>query len=363
MANRLIIAAAGSGKTTRVVREALGATDKRTLVTTFTVSNEREITKKFYELNGCIPSHVVVQTWFSFLLEHGVKPFQGPLTDRKIGGVFLVNGASSRYVSEDNFDRYYCTKDFQVYSDKLAKLVVKCNQKSNGRVVERISRVFPRIFIDEVQDMSGYDLALMKLLMQSVSSVLIVGDPRQTTYGTHDEIRYKKYKNGKIREFVQNECGLSLCEIDASSLRTSYRCGEKICRIADQLYPEYTPCSSAQTEVTGHDGVFLVRKTDVARYLTTFKPMQLRDTRRVSVSTGFPAMNFGDAKGLTFDRVLIYPTADFVKWLKDRRSDLKPRTRSRFYVGITRAKYSASIVMDFSEQTAIDGVEKHVFND
>lgn len=76
MANKLIIAAAGSGKTIYIVNEALREPTRKTLITTFTDANEREIIKKFYELNGSVPSHVVVQTWFSFLLERGVKPFQ-----------------------------------------------------------------------------------------------------------------------------------------------------------------------------------------------------------------------------------------------------------------------------------------------
>ena len=31
----------------------------------------------------------------------------------------------------------------------------------------------------------------------------LVGDPRQTTYRTHYEIKYKKYAGGKIVNFVQ----------------------------------------------------------------------------------------------------------------------------------------------------------------
>lgn len=51
MVNRLIIAAAGSGKTTYLVKQAMQQSD-RVLITTYTIANEREIRKKFIELNG-----------------------------------------------------------------------------------------------------------------------------------------------------------------------------------------------------------------------------------------------------------------------------------------------------------------------
>ena len=50
MVNRLIIAAAGSGKTTYLVRQAMQQSDS-VLITTYTIANELEIRKKFVELN------------------------------------------------------------------------------------------------------------------------------------------------------------------------------------------------------------------------------------------------------------------------------------------------------------------------
>lgn len=47
MSNKLIVAAAGSGKTTYLVNEALKIVDEKVLITTFTEANENEIRKKF----------------------------------------------------------------------------------------------------------------------------------------------------------------------------------------------------------------------------------------------------------------------------------------------------------------------------
>ena len=54
----LIIAAAGAGKTTFLVKKALEISEN-VLITTYTDANEQSIRDKFYEINGCIPSNSV----------------------------------------------------------------------------------------------------------------------------------------------------------------------------------------------------------------------------------------------------------------------------------------------------------------
>lgn len=46
MKNRLILAAAGSGKTQYIINEAIKITDAKVLITTYTISNTDEIKKK-----------------------------------------------------------------------------------------------------------------------------------------------------------------------------------------------------------------------------------------------------------------------------------------------------------------------------
>ena len=112
--NKLIIAAAGAGKTTHLVNEALRITSDKVLITTFTESNEQEIKKKFFEQKGCIPSNVVVQTWFSFLIQQGVKPYQSFLYEDKVTGLLLVNKKSGlRY--------YYNGKPVYYKEDDVAQ--------------------------------------------------------------------------------------------------------------------------------------------------------------------------------------------------------------------------------------------------
>ena len=63
--NKLMLAAAGSGKTTFLVEKSKKIKDENVLITTYTEANEAEIINKF---KGRIPRNITIQTWFSFLL-------------------------------------------------------------------------------------------------------------------------------------------------------------------------------------------------------------------------------------------------------------------------------------------------------
>lgn len=114
MVNRLIIAAAGSGKTTYLVRQAMQQADN-VLITTYTIANELEIRKKFIEHNGCVPHNVTIQTWYSFILQHGVRPFQWVVLDDKINGMILVNEKSREKYDGKFGPVYYGEDDYRNY--------------------------------------------------------------------------------------------------------------------------------------------------------------------------------------------------------------------------------------------------------
>jgi DNA helicase-2/ATP-dependent DNA helicase PcrA len=359
MSSKLMIAGAGAGKTTWLVNKALKIKNSRVLITTFTEANEQGIKEKIYEINGCIPANITVMTWFSFLLRHGVRPYQSAIYDGDIAGMLLVNKKSGYrftnsqgrpiYYGEKDTVPFYLSRSSKIYSDKIAKFVVRANEKTNGLVLNRISRIFSNIFIDEVQDLAGYDLEIIKLLENKHISLLMVGDPRQVTYHTHDELKNKKYNDGNIAGFITDHCrGI---EIDEKTLNKSYRNNQLICDFANTIYPQYSPCESFGRTSTGHDGVFLVSTNMVDQYIEEYHPVLLRDKSTVKVSNNGVALNFGDSKGLTFDRVLIYPTKPMQDWIKNANSKLEPKSRARLYVAITRAKYSVAFINDDIDAT------------
>ncbi|MFH1798825.1 MAG: UvrD-helicase domain-containing protein [Candidatus Omnitrophota bacterium] len=242
--------------------------------------------------------------------------------------------------------------------------MVICNEDHNSEVVSRISRIYPNIFIDEVQDLAGHDLEVLKLLFESLSKVILVGDPRQGTYSTNNSAKNKQYKKSQIVHFFESDEIQKKLYLDSISLTTNYRSNQKICDFANRLFPDHVATNSWQTEITRHDGIFLVREQDVDSYFDEYACcVQLRDkVTEKRVNNQYDTINFGNSKGLSFDRVLIYPTKPMMDWIKNNRSDLKPTSRSRFYVAVTRARYSVGIVYDYSDDEVIEGAEKFQLN-
>ena len=402
-----MIAAAGSGKTQFIVNRALeilkNNPSSRILITTYTINNREEIRERFLMLNNkFIPENVSIQTWFSFLLQHGAKPYKYDVLgqDFDIRGIFFVNERSGKkctkvdpitnkeypiyWGEKENINKYYFTKDNKIYTDKLSQFVFRCNEKSNRLLISRLSEIYTHIFVDEVQDLAGYDLDLLKLLLESGIKILMVGDPRQVVYKTHYEAKNKSYKDGKIKEFIEAKCNKKkkeICEIDEKTLNNSHRNCQEICDFASSLYRELKktePCNDCNPSChlpNKHSGIFLVKKLDVKNYLETQKQViQLRNNKNVKTEESHPTFNFGESKGKTFDRVLIYPTKPIVKFLKDwelqKTVQEKGKTEiknafsiSDFYVALTRARYSVGIVLDYKEEDVfIEGVQKWKYN-
>ncbi|GBD62427.1 UvrD-helicase domain-containing protein [Tetragenococcus halophilus] len=248
-------------------------------------------------------------------------------------------------LKKKDVNKYFFNNDYQIYSDKLSSFVVKCDDINSGSVVARISSLFSNIFIDEVQDLAGYDLEIIKRLLGSDSVVKMTGDPRQVTYHTHFSPKIKKYNEGKIQDFITTECEKSKCLINNDTLKDSWRNNERICNFASKLFPEQPQCQSLQMKKTAHDGVFLVKEKDVDKYLAEYSPLQLRYNRRTKkINTNYAVKNFGESKGTTHDRVLIYPTKKMLNWILKGVEIDSFEVKCKFYVAITRAKFSVGIV-------------------
>lgn len=138
----LIIAAAGAGKTTFLVKKALEISEN-VLITTYTDANEQSIRDKFYEINGCIPSNVTIMPWFSLLIKHGIRPYQSYLINNRVSGVLLVNKADKNLLRlKDTNEKKYVTASGNVYSNMISKLPCVLDELSNGCVFRRIRKIF-----------------------------------------------------------------------------------------------------------------------------------------------------------------------------------------------------------------------------
>ena len=360
MNNLIYIAAAGSGKTTTLVRKACSLPPSEyVLILTYTDSNEKVIRSKFYQEKGYIPQNVVIQSWFSFLIQHLIKPYQNYLTDDNfvIKGVAMLQDLP-KGIKKANWKRYYFTSLQKAYTEKLSELAYDCNEKSGGKPIQRLCNIFDHIYIDEVQDFAGYDLDLIKLFFLSKSNVIIAGDPRQTIYLTnHNGNKNKGYRNGKILDYLSAQKELKgKYQVDINTLNSSHRCCPEICEYASFITPVFNKTTSLTDCHNKSCGVYLVRENNRTAFLCQYNDsIQLRHSVSTkSIDSNYAVMNFGDSKGLTFDSVLIYPTQPMRKWIENHDEKLEDTSRNKFYVAVTRARYLVGIIWPKDTCSATD---------
>lgn len=339
--NTAVMAAAGSRKTQHIVDCVVGDPTKRVLVTTYTTENLGQLQSRLSLGTSLVPSHVRLMGWFSFLVNECARPYQSTIFD-DIGVINGLNfkGERSPYQPRRDPHRFYLDRTGSMYREGVSDFACRANDASGGLVIKRLSGMFDHIYIDEVQDLAGYDLDLLDLLMNSPIGLTMVGDPRQATYVTNTSSRNRRSRGSGIAEWFGDRS--DRCDIDNRTV--SYRCNQAICDFADGLYPNLPATTSLNSEVTGHDGIFAIKRAEVLDYVEKYTPKVLRYQQRTDTMR-LDAMNIGVSKGSTFDRVLLFPTRPMLAYLNSGDPE-KAGDRSKLYVAVTRAKYSVAFVID-----------------
>lgn len=343
MKNKYIVACAGSGKTTLIIEDTLKFSDPM-LITTFTDENCDEIRRKYYKINGFIPANVTILPWFTFEIRHLINPFLLSYIKTDIKGINLVSKQSTLYTNQQSQNHYLDSND-RIYSDKIALLAYNTISERKDKIINRLKRLFKKIYIDEFQDFAGYDLEIVKELMQNNLSITLVGDPRQKTYSTHFSRKNLKYKDDNER-FIRDKCE-KYCDVDTTTLNNSYRCPESIITYASSMFPNYTPSHSSSESIEG-DGIYVVLRCDILNFLKEEGTVQLRLDSKKRINNTFKVMTFGKSKGSTYENVLIYPTLKIKQAIlsNDFKYIDSRLMLCKCYVALTRAKHKVGIVIE-----------------
>lgn len=375
--NLLILACAGAGKTRHIVEKIKEARssqwnrkDKKILVTTFTNYNTDQIISRCISSNnGKIFEGLEVKTWSAFLLNDCIKPFSKSFEGEKNGRFFYVNGIiekngknggikesfhnnkSGKRIDVEYADiRKYITEGGNVYTNKISQFAFNINKKINELVIKRLEKLYSHIYIDEVQDMCGYDLDLIKLLWDSSIEIISVGDLRQGVFTTH---KSNKYPGMNIKDYILKKKIKNFSE-DSGSLKYSHRNCQEICDYSSAVFPKYErseKCKCGKEECLipkdVKTGVFQINSGEVEKFLTENPDfVQLGDRiLEKKIRVEFPYYNFGKSKGLEFNNVLIFLTGPMIKHLNSNK-DLVESSKADLYVAITRARYSVVLVSD-----------------
>lgn len=373
--NKLYIAAAGAGKTTFLVHHAcdLAKDDnqKSIAIITYTRKNQQEIKNRFIAEQGFVPSNIKICGWFDFLLTYCIRPFMGAVIEDlrcKTVGLMLVNENSGTIKKNGRYFKTYKVGEIKkkyladsnhIYSDKLSEFAYECYTKRTDLFLRRLENIFSSILIDEVQDLSAWDYSIISVLLKIKKlHVVMCGDLRQKTYSTNPGSKWGKYK-GRIDEYLKNVVNKKrqiLIDIDNTTLNYSHRFGKEIADFASLIigddFPKTEPCQckeciKRQEGFQYQKGAFLLKRKDTSAYISQYKPLTLVWDKKHMENVDTVICNYGDAKGMSADSCLIFPTKTIIsKFLSSNQNQLTDNTRCKLYVAVTRARYVSAIVVD-----------------
>ncbi len=383
MIRKLVLASAGAGKTQLLISEAIARyrEGKTVLIVAYTENNQAEIRQRIAREVGAVPDNIKIKGWFTFLLEDLIRPYQRVFFKKRIKNVyfndsnphilngqrFQIRGRQELLQSGELNCKHFLTKGKdRAHTSFLSKLAYRISEAEGihtirevgrkrikeGFSFKRVGEIFDCIILDETQDITGWDYEILAKLSQLENTDFIcVGDFRQTIYLTHHDNKKPNTNAEKLQKFEE-------LSFDRENLFISHRCVQPICSFADNIHihlglpPTESKTKEIPEEFQDHTGVFVVTEEQYEHYCYEYQPIILRDKRTVrpELCENKPALNFGAAKGLGFNRILIIPTPRQKIFLSGDASAFKglktDREQNRFYVAVTRAKYSVAFLSD-----------------
>lgn len=335
------ISAAGAGKTYQICHEAISeANEKRALLVTYTNKGVQSIKHELAKMNdGVLPAKVDVLSWYQFLLREMIKPYQ--TIYYKINQIRSIDFSEYSGINFRSGNSRFINDHSDVLSNEASKLALKINQDTKGLSIKRLADIYSHIFFDEFQDLSGYDLNLIEAFIDYPDiSITMVGDGKQATFSTNRNSKNKKFQKNNIWRFFYD--GYRNGRITIERNPASRRFNSEICDFANKVYSDSNPITTSMSETTNHDGVYFIKKEDIEKYCAIFQPVILRYDQRTD-TMGWRAINYGECKGMTFDRSLIFPNQTFLKFLN---KGIPLKAPEKYYVAVTRARYSICFVVE-----------------
>ncbi|WP_461479658.1 UvrD-helicase domain-containing protein [Paenibacillus sp. PvR148] len=343
--NTLVLACAGSGKTYGMCNDSRSLSEestKKVLMLSYTHKGIYSIKKEYAKQNnGVLDKNLVISTWFQFILKELIRPYQRSFLG-KISQIKTIDFSSMYgvdYAKKDTTS-YFLNRNHDVKANRASEFALLLNKLSDGAVLKRLEDTYACIYIDELQDLVGKDIELLELLFLSSIKIYCVGDYKQATLKTHNPRSDRK--KGGMHVFSYLETCRDSHRINIVKNNTSKRFVSDIAKFANLVYPEDPIIGALETEEPVI-GVFQILQTDIHAYIQHFKPNILKyDVKTPTL--GYPSLNFGVSKGMTLERVLIFPNKPLYSFLLDPSGRLK--APDKYYVGVTRAKYSLAFVVE-----------------
>ncbi|WP_415368086.1 UvrD-helicase domain-containing protein [Erysipelothrix rhusiopathiae] len=227
-------------------------------------------------------------------------------------------------------------KNFDVFQNKISIHLINTEEHLNV-----LNKFFDEVYVDEVQDLYGYDLDLLHTFAKTTCTVFLVGDFYQHTYKSsqfkgYGKIPFKTYF-GYLDSF--EKAGF---DVDTTTLKTSYRCSHEICKFIEDNLKIKIVSSQKNKEVLR----FVKEENEIIELINDINTVKLFYNNWEKYNMN--CQNWGNSKGLTYNSVLVILNKDISKMIEKselhKLSNLAFSTKSKLYVALTRSSGSTFIV-------------------
>ena len=326
MDRRLILAVAGSGKTTFLINKL--DLVHRFLIITYTDNNRDHHRRCIIEKFGYEPENITLLTYFQFLIRVCYRPFLKDIVKAR-GITYKMPDAKTLKLKRNN-PLFYLTKNMYLYHNRIAKL---CQERCAKDIRNRIEKFYDCLMIDEVQDFGGHDFNLIQSIIPQTIDSLFVGDFFQHTYDTSldGNINSSLYKNIKKYKKRWIDNGVM---VDEQTLSNSYRCSPNICEfVQNKLGIAIASHRTDETIVrlieTQEEAESIYAADDIVKLF-------LQEANKYECYS----TNWGASKGLDkFKDICIVLNKTTLKaYRTGNLGTISPSTLRKLYVACTRAK-------------------------
>ncbi len=335
MDKRLILAVAGSGKTTYIINQL--DVEKRYLIVTYTRENTKNLRQAIQKRFGYFPDNITLYSFFEFLYSFCFIPFRKRID--KPRGIFWDMPLQFTLKMQQTNPLHFFSKDGRVYHNRLSKYLI--NKDLLKRVNERVNKYFDSFFIDEIQDFGGYDFELLMSLTQTSMNLIWVGDYYQHTYDTSRDANKNKRLYSSIESFTKRFVDNGI-RIDNSTLNKSYRFSETIASfIKNNLEIQVDTFKKEETIIT-----ILRKPEDVDAIIRDNNIVKLfyQNHRKYTCFSG----NWGSVKGINHfkDVCVVLNKTSYSLYKKGQLFNSNSLTKNKLYVAFSRANRNLYIVSE-----------------
>ena len=332
MDKSVILAVAGSGKTSRLI----ASLDEwqRFIVVTYTDSNHDNIRSKIIQRFGYFPANITLYTYFRFLHGFCYRPFLRSEKNTK-GVTFELPPRFPPYKLTD--DRRYISLSRRLYANRLAKFIKQSNLI--GAVLARMEKYFDVFLVDEVQDFAGHDFNFLMDISAAKMKVTFVGDFFQHTFDTSRDGNVNASLHKDYTAYIARLKAAKL-DVDTECLKKSHRCSRNVCDFITE---------KIGISIQAHeDRESIVRfEDDPAAALAIYDDsMTVKLFYQEHHKYACYSQNWGASKGVDrYQDVCVVLNPSNVKaWQRGTFCGINAETRNKLYVACSRARGNLVLV-------------------